>query len=304
LAKRLLAGEGVPYNLKLATEMMKSASESGDVESLFNLANVYYTGASGPIIDENEILTSQSGNPQEIASKCNGTFTVTKDVPLAISMFLQAASKDHAPSLFWIGHSYLAGIIEDESGSERVLLKRDPSNGLTMIQRAVQLQHPVATYYLSLLYLHGYPGVLEKNIQQAQELFLHSIELGHREALYALADMYYHGSNEFELPQMGKDIERAFQIYKKAAKKGHADSLYCLATMYYNGQGTDVNMKRAYDLYTMASTAGNWRALGAMATMAMDGQGIPKDEKYAMHLLNVYKQFEEQERLQAARSEH
>lgn len=292
-AKHLLSGDIIPYNVKLAYEMLQHAAESGVADAMFDLANLYYTGKSGPIVPENETLLPLSGNPEEISSRCVDTFHVEQDISRAILLFQQAAEKDHPPSLFWLGHSYLHGIEGFKNEKLVTLLNKNPSKGLHMLHKAVDLKHPGATYYLSLLYLHGHEDILQRNIKKAQELYLASIELEHGEALFALADSYYHGTNEFELPLLGViDIEKAFQIYKRAAKTGHADALYSLAVLYYHGKGTQQNYKRAYDLYTKASAHGNWRALGAMATMALEGQGIPKDEKYAMHLLSVYKRYE------------
>jgi hypothetical protein len=269
--------------------MMKRAADGGQSDALFDLASVYYTGMSGPLIEESETLLPTE---EQATGQCGKTFTIEKNIPLCVDLMTKAAHLDNPSALFWLGHTYLQGL--NDGGMD--ILDKNPEKGRSMLQKAVELQHPAATYYMSLLSLHGYTGLIEKSITQAQQLFLASVDLEHPEALYALADMYYHGTNEFELSNMKRDVDRAFHIYKKAAKMGHADALYCLGTMYYNGEGTDVDKKKAYDLYTMASSAGNWRAIGAMATMAMDGVGIPKDEKYAKHLASVYSMFEERER--------
>ncbi|KAL0486609.1 ERAD-associated E3 ubiquitin-protein ligase component HRD3 [Acrasis kona] len=288
MAKHLLQGEIIPHNLKVAVEMLQGASDAGTVSATFDLANLYYTGATGTVVPEQDMLKSVNEDESACGSPTFETFTLQQDVAKALTMFHEAASLGYSPALFWLGHSYIHGIQE--------ALEMNAPLGLEMLKRAVDLNHPGACYYMSLLYLHGEAG-LDGNVSVARSLFLKSVEYDHPEALFALADMYNRGTNDFCIPLLDggrSDVRRAFVFYQRAAMAGHADALYCLAALYYNGEGTEKNLKKAYDCYQLSSSAGNWKALGAMATMAMEGHGIQKDEKYAMHLLSVFKRYESQ----------
>ena len=85
-------------------------------------------------------------------------------------------------------------------------------------------------------------AAIEAKNHQIDQIFM-SAQKGDAEAMYLLAELYYHGDGVSESP---KD---AVKWYEKAAKKGHPKAIEKMGDCYYNGYGVEQSFKEAAKWY-------------------------------------------------------
>ena len=123
--------------------------------------------------------------------------------------------------------------------------------------------------------LHRGRGV-EKNLEQALQLYKHSAEQGYKYAQIILAAMFRSGAG------VAKDLKAAAHWFGKAAAQGSNDARLELGSMYRTGEGVHQNHNKALELYLPAAEEGNWQAQNDVALLYVEGMGVTYNPEKAL----------------------
>ncbi len=107
---------------------------------------------------------------------------------------------------------------------------------------------------------------------QAAQSFRQAAELGHAEAQFRLARMYYDSEGVLQ-----RDSTQAAQWYQKAAEQGHAAAQYFLGALYFVGSGVPQDFAMAEKWYLTAATQNQTDAQLSLGMMYFKGTGVPQD---------------------------
>ncbi|GLE07271.1 hypothetical protein PINS_up017331 [Pythium insidiosum] len=118
----------------------------------------------------------------------------------------------------------------------------------------------------------------------------HAMQAGDEDALFCMADMYFHGSDGFD-----RDLEQARLFYEASAEAGSADAFCCLGALYYNGEGVKRDYEKAFMYYQEAADRHSMEAWKNLADMYYAGRGVPKNKATAESILKMLKKMEEEE---------
>ncbi|KAG0236469.1 hypothetical protein BGW42_003375 [Actinomortierella wolfii] len=114
----------------------------------------------------------------------------------------------------------------------------------------------------------GNMGVIVEDPSFALHWYLKAAHLGHVEAQYCAAQMYYHGDGTCE------SMVDAHAWYLEAALQQHAEAQYCLGEMYESGQGSlEQNDKEAVNWYIKAAQQNCLKAQYRLGVMYENGEG-------------------------------
>lgn len=119
--------------------------------------------------------------------------------------------------------------------------------------------HPENIFSLGRLYDYGW-GV-NKDLNEAAELYTQAAEKGHARAMYNIGNMYMKGDG------VTKDYSKAKYWYEKGAEKGDDASLQGMALLYHNGWGVSKDSNKAADWYIKAANKGNENAIRNMSSL-------------------------------------
>eukprot|EP00742_Colponemidia_sp_Colp-10_P010165 GILJ01011141.1.p1 GENE.GILJ01011141.1~~GILJ01011141.1.p1 ORF type:complete len:580 (-),score=66.51 GILJ01011141.1:177-1916(-) len=269
-----------------------TASQAGHLGAKVALANILLS-TDGPLANESEAIELY----QEAASKnhpdaCfnlgqiyfNGTLAAPQDVNKALGYFQKAADMEDKAALYFLGHCYWSG----------EWLPRDPQKALQYLSKASAQGHPMAEYYISLIFRSFAEGefpvdVMQMTQEQCQAEFRRhltkAVELGSPEAAFALADLYYHGA-----PDLPRDSGKALEFYLLAGVRGHGEGLCCAGAMFFNGDGVEQSYLKALAMYSKAAELGSYEAFKNMASMYHHGHGVERDEKTADLYIKLYEE--------------
>jgi len=87
--------------------------------------------------------------------------------------------------------------------------------GISFLQKAVDLGSAQACYELGTVYYTGIDGVIEEDAEKAFELFERAAEQDHTAALYMMADCLCEGEGT------ERNVGKAIPLFYKAAERGH-----------------------------------------------------------------------------------
>ncbi len=147
-------------------------------------------------------------------------YEAQQDITQAMFWFEQGANQSHPNCLYQYGH-YLA-----EQGEEQ--------EGKHYIERAAELDHPDALFYVAQKTLDGLEG-WDKDATSALELFERAARLGNLAALSQLGAMHADGFG------CEVDLALAAEYTLTAAQAGVPQAQYNLHLLYMNGLGLDKN---------------------------------------------------------------
>ncbi len=108
---------------------------------------------------------------------------------------------------------------------------------------------------------------------QAVQSFRQASELGHANAQYRLAKMYYDGQGVAQ-----RDSEQTAKWFRQAAEQNHASAQYYLGALYFVGSGVPQDYTQAYQWYLKAAEQNQKDAQLSLGMMYFRGaNGIPQN---------------------------
>ena len=159
------------------------------------------------------------------------------------------------------------------------LKESNESEGISLLQKASDLDNDKAQIQLANFYKHGY--YVKKDINKCIELLNKAKENGNSKALIQLSYIYTDGID------IEKDLEKAFEYDKEAASKGYAQGYINMYNKYYNGWGIEQDFSKALSYLQNAVTADVPEAYKIMAEFVEKGAeelGIEKNDTRALFL--------------------
>ena len=260
-------------------------AKSGDVESMFALANEFFYGENRK---RNYTLaafwyrkTAEKGVPEgmyNFALCLEGGFGVKKDVDSALSWYGKAA-ETFDPARYRLANIYLNGL-EDEKG--KTLVKRSFGTALEHLEILNMREYEPGELSLARLFLE--PEVPSRYRKRAYDIL---IKVTSRKkfapaALRMLADCFYGGYGGTPDPQ------RAKELLEKAARLGDGEAMAKLGFLYEQGNGgCPKDWKKAFAYYEKAAGKNHPMALFKMAEALFEGK-IRKEKMSLPEILRLY----------------
>lgn len=106
------------------------------------------------------------------------------------------------------------------------------------LKKRIELNDPVAVYYLGCKYLKGTMG-LPQDSGRALELFRQALQLGYTDAHFSIGEYYFRGNEEVG----GKDTKKAKYHWEQAAMGGHASARHNLGVTERLAGNTERSIK-------------------------------------------------------------
>jgi TPR repeat protein len=192
----------------------------------------------------------------------------------AAEWFRLAADWGDAAAMTWLGHAHRVG-----DG-----VHVDAAESLRLLQAAAGLEHGPALTYLWRLFASGdAAAAVAADAQRAAEYLRRAAAARDADALFALGDAHYHGSDGCP-----RDAARALEFFLAAGDAGeHPEALCNAAAMLFRGEGAPSDHRRAFDLYQRAAEAGSRDAWRNLAHMYLHGLGTEQSERAARYILET-----------------
>jgi TPR repeat protein len=249
-------------------EQLLQNANAGNVEAMFNLAEVYYSGDRTPLnISEYFFWTkraAESGHPTAMFN-CAQAFRhglgVEKNTSECFKWTKLAAVSGDVDAMYLLGLAYESGegVAADvnqyfswikkaaELGSSEAMFElalayeageaapKDIKLYFSWLKKSAFSGDAASMFFLAMAYRHG-EGT-KRNIAQYIKWLNNAAESGNSDAMYWLAHAYATG--------LGVPIDSAleFSWLKKAAEESNEESMYLLALSYLFGEGTNTSVK-------------------------------------------------------------
>ncbi len=210
-------------DLEAQAKWFSRRAEEGDVEAMFQLANVTFEGqgvarddAAAAALYRKAALAGHSAAQYALGWMHQQGRGVVRDVHSAVVWFRRAASAGHVWAQHNLGAAFLGGegVVQDD-GQARVWYQAAAEQGLAAAQ-----------YSLGWLYQQG-RGV-EADDAQAMAWFVRAAQAGHADALYSM------GWHAFVGRGTARDLVVAQHWFERGAEAGHKwsrnDLAWILAT--------------------------------------------------------------------------
>lgn len=226
---------------------------------------------------------------------------VTKDLPRALQLFVEAAGLGHAEAAEMAGTAYELGLGTAPDDRKAVALyrqaavagrplaqnnlgaffatgrgglPRDNAQSVTWYLEAAARGNGWAQANLCVRYETG-DGV-EKNLDEALRLCRLAAAQDNPMGLNQLGWMYQRGSG------VDKDLTQAFQLYQHSAELGFVNGQNNLGYVYEHGWGVTRDLQKALYWYRQAAAQGFVFAQWNLGRMYEEGLGVPRDEAAAI----------------------
>lgn len=233
---------------------------------------------------------------------------VEQDVPLALSLFSNAAELGDVRARFHLGHAYLNGIgvtrdvtegrewLEQaaEAGSSTAMVHLgasyraarsnapDPHAAVRWYDQAIALNDPAALVAKAYMLKDGELG--EKDPASAHALLQQASGLGSDSAMVALSHMYLAGEGVKE------DHGKAFALLQEAAAFGSPEVLFRLGHLHQYGLGTEADHAAALRAYEQAAKAGSPPAMSRLAHLLMTDPATAAQQRASYWLARAAEQ--------------
>jgi len=137
-------------------------------------------------------------------------------------------------------------------------------------------QNAETQFWLGVMYADANGlGVVSQDYTEAAKHFLRAAQLGHANAQYNVANMYYHGQG------INQDYGLAATWYIKAAQQRHIDAAFNIAIMFENGHGIEQNYGKAKSWYYEAALRSDVEAQFKLGYLYANGLGVDQDNQKA-----------------------
>ncbi|OHS96508.1 hypothetical protein TRFO_09888 [Tritrichomonas foetus] len=272
--------------LEESIQLLEERAKEGDVEAMFILAVLFWTGVDVPRNAEKALLyynmavdagdTRSMFNLATLYDFDHGD-EVQQDMKRAVELYTMAAEQGEVCAQTNLGALYETGI-----GVEMNVEK-----AVELYEKAAAQGDAEAQLNLGMLYESG-RGV-EVNLDRAGELFKQAAAQGDSDAQVKLGIFYEKGLAGFQV-----DPAKAAQYYRAAAEQGNADAQFNLATMYESGTGVERNSQKVIEWYSKAAENGNNEALFNLGVLYQNGYhpaNIEGDHGLDQDLSKAYKYY-------------
>jgi uncharacterized protein len=237
------------------------AADLGRVNALHNLGTYYRDAYGVPQDDTKAAEFFQKAADLNFPSSINnlGLCYLNKDKSKALELFQKAARMGYPLAKY-----NLAIHLETE----------DPAIITKLFTEIIDSSHAHATYLVAECYNHGQHVPQDK--QKALELYHKAAELGSKDAMYNLGELYRIGEV--------KDPSKVIYWHTKAADLGHAHALGNLGTYYRDAYGVPQDDAKAAELFQKAADQDSLPAIYNLGICYLYGCGIPENKSKATEL--------------------
>jgi len=272
----LIYGEGGPEDSEVGIPCLERLAESGDIQSLLILGDIYRSGRRVPI-DERRAYryyeaASERGQPAALAMMGQfhefalGGYPV--DQQLARRFYEQAADKGSVDGL-----AFLGSLLVDHGAT--VAERR---SGLAKLEDAARTGNPSALWLLARELLTEQASVDDRD--RGIALLQAASDAGSIQAQFALAQRLIFGQSVAQNVLRGR-----LMLENLASKYEYVAAMNQLAQLSETGVGSDTpDVASAARWYRLAATKGDGSALVKLGQFAMRGLGEPVDAGKALAL--------------------
>lgn len=271
LARLYVNGWGTPVDNKKAAELIQLAADQGYRPAQTELAQCYLEGFLFPkdVKKAIEWLTKAAvaGYPEaqyRLGCCYYSGIGTQKDLAEAAKWWQKAAEQNHIQSANEIGVCYFQGLG----------VKPDIKTAKKWFEKAAAGKHAYAMFALGRISV-----TVDKDYKKAVGFFQQAVDNGSKDALFELANCYFHG---FGVKQ---DKAKGLELLRKAAEQGVPDAQHILGTLYEKGDGVPKDAKKAVEWFSRAVENGYLPAFCPLATAYFNGNGVAKDLKMSADLL-------------------
>ena len=271
LTRLYVNGWGTPVDNKKAAELLQLAASQGYLPAQTELAQCYLEGFLFPkdVKKAIEWLTkaAASGYPeaQYRLGCCYYSWIGTqKNLAEAAKWWQKAAEQNHIQSANEIGLCYFHGFG----------VKPDIKTAKKWFEKAAAGKHAYALFALGRI-----SATADKDYTKAARFFQQAVDNGSKDALYELANCYFHGFG------VKPDKAKGLELLHKAAEQGVPDAQHILGTLYEKGDGVPKDAKKAVEWFSRAVENGYLPAFCPLAAAYFNGNGVAKDLKMSADLL-------------------
>ncbi|GGZ99065.1 hypothetical protein GCM10007162_13930 [Ignatzschineria ureiclastica] len=279
LASLYMSGRGVEENQNKAVELYEAAANLNHPDSINVLAYTYENGNIGDIAPNREKALEwyQKGCEQGNASSCESQDQLTVRSEGFEDLLVQIKKEMPAVNNATDALPLVADILALNT-FERLMLLND--HALTLVEGA-EAQDADDTYLLGLLYeTQGELNNSEADYQKAKVIFEKAAELGSKDALYNLGELYYYGNG------VEQDYQKSLEYYSNPSLSDYPEALFSLAVQYDLGEGVDQSYAKSLELYQQAASLGHAPSTFNVGYMYEHGEYVEQDLREA---LNWYK---------------
>jgi TPR repeat protein len=242
-----------------AMDLFRRSGQAGNRVGWYNLGQLLWTGY--PAWDEEDHSEDDEPPTEQI---------LAKDLHEATEAFTNAIDLGDPDAM------YLVGVHRMTTGHKEPIF-----SGLRLIDKAGDLGHGGALYYLALLHLNG-----EEKLELAPSTmgeFMgrldRAVEAGSLDARFTRGHSYYHGTEGY--PQ---DYRKSMEDFLQAADEGHADAAVSAGAMLYSGIGVVQDQQKAFELYQHAGELGSVEGWQNVVACYTTGEGVPKSLQTAKYI--------------------
>lgn len=247
-----------------ALDLYRRAGEKGSRVGWYNFGNLLWTGY--PVQADDDDGGGGENDEEYIAVEK----IINPDLHEAMEAF------NHAIDLGDSDAMYLVGVHRTTSGG-----RENIHSGLNLIEKAADMGHGGAMYYLALLNLNGEPNIgLEPcTLDTFVSLLDRAVEGGSVDAVFTRGHSHYHGTEGYQ-----QSYEKALEDFISGAKAGHADCAVSAGAMLHSGTGVPKDQRQAFDFYQLAGELGSQEGWQNVVACYLSGEGVTKSLETAQYI--------------------
>lgn len=192
------------------------------------------------------------------------------DPEMASEWYRRALGFRHPRAQMLLGLAYIAG-----NG-----VKRQPDEGLSLLNMAAEQGYADAEYELAEVFFHR-----AATHNQAIALFEAAANHGQVRAQFRLGQLYKAGEvgrSASRTSTVHRDtaphLKLAFEWFHKAAEQGDVEAMFEQGQMHAQGLGTTQNFEAAEKCYQQAAEKGHAKAAFNLGFLFAHGQGVEQDD--------------------------
>jgi TPR repeat protein len=241
-----------------AIGLFRRSGVAGNRVGWYNLGQLMWTGY--PAWDEDLLEDDEPAMEQILA----------KDLHEATEAFANAIDLGDPDAM------YLVGVHRMTTGHKEPIF-----SGLRLIDKAGDLGHGGALYYLALLHLNGEEklGLAPSTTDEFMGRLDRAVEAGSLDARFTRGHSYYHGTEGYP-----EDSRKALEDFLQAADEGHADAAVSAGAMLHSGIGVVQDQQKAFELYQHAGELGSIEGWQNVVACYTTGEGVPKSLQTAKYI--------------------
>ena len=153
-------------------------------------------------------------------------------------------------------------------------VKPDIKTAKKWFEKAAAGKHAYALFALGRISVTA-----DKDYKKAVGFFQQAVDNGSKDALFELANCYFHGFG------VKPDKAKGLELLRKAAEQGVPDAQFILGEFYFKGDGVKQDKAKAVEYFSKAVEGGYIPACLPLATIYANGDGAAKDLKMSADLL-------------------